>query len=197
MPRPRRKPFWRWTPLPWLVLLALMLATGTMGDLRLTVAYAMGIGVTVLLAAALAIGLVVSARRRSPNFTAEGRLARLEGLELVHAPATGLPNRLADVDRHKTSIDAALARSSAPPAALLIPDAGSWWNLRLDVAVYLIADNGFHHVGRLSDRAQVAWQGTLDALRAAGRYAVVPATVTGVERRYIVEVSLDGLKAAV
>jgi hypothetical protein len=197
MPRPRRKPFWRWTPLPWLVLLALMLATGTLGDLGLRAPYAAGIAVTVLLAAALAIGLVVAARRRSPNFTAEGRLARLEGLGLVHAPATGLPNRLVDVERHKISTGAALARTSGPPEALLVPDAGSWWNLRLDVAVYLLAGDGFHHVGRLSDRAQVAWQGTLDALRAAGRYAVVPASVTGNERGYVIEVSLDGLKGAV
>ena len=196
MPRPRRKPFLRWAPLPWVVLVLLMLATGSMHDMRADAAYVVGIVVTALFAIVLVIGTVVAARRRGPNFTAEGRLARLEGLDLVHAPVAGHPITVADVSRHQIAIGAALARSTQPPAALLVPDAGNWWNLRSDIAVYLLADDGFHHVGRLGDQAQVAWQSALDELRAAGRYAVVPAEVTGRERSFAVDVRLDGLKVA-
>jgi hypothetical protein len=195
MPRPRHKPFWRWTPLPWLVLIALMLATGTMHDLDAEGPYAAMIVVSVLFAIGFAIGLIVAARRRGPNFTAEGRLARLEGLDLVAVPAAGHPITVFDVSRHQISIEAALAHGSRTPQALLVPDAGNWWNLRADIAVYLLAENGFHLVGRLGDRAQVSWQARLDELRADGRYAVVPAEVTGAQRPYAVDVRLEGLHA--
>jgi hypothetical protein len=196
MPRPRRKPFLRWAPLPWVVLVLLMLATGSLHDAGLEAWYVVGIVVTVLFAAALVIGLVVAARRRGPNFTAEGALARLEGLDLIEVPLSGHPITVAGVSRHQISIGAALARTTGAPRALLIPDAGNWWNLRSDIAVYLLADDGFHHVGRVGDQAQVAWQAELDALRTAGRYAVVPAEVTGAERSFAVDVRLEGLKVA-
>jgi len=194
MPRPRRKPFLRWAPLPWLVLVLLMLATGSLHDVGADGAYLVGLVVTALFAAAFVVALTAAARRRSPNFTAEGGLKSLEGLELVRPPAAGHPIGVADVARHRIAVGAALARSSAPPPALLVPGAGNWWNLRCDVAVYLLADDGFHHVGRLPDQAQLAWQSALDALRAAGRYAVVPATITGDERSYAVDLQLEGLK---
>jgi hypothetical protein len=195
MPRPRRKPFLRWAPLPWVALLLLMLVTGSLHDMGADAAYVAGIVVTVLFAAALVVGVVVSARRRGPNFTAEGHLATLEGLDLVEVPATGHPIAVADVRRHQIGIGAAIARTSGELRALLVPGAGNWWNLRCDVAVYLLSDDGFHHVGRLGDQAQVAWQSELDELGAEGRYAVVPAVVSGAERSFALDVRLEGLRA--
>lgn len=194
MPRPRRKPFWRWAPLPWLVLFLLMAATSPLYDLHAVGAYAAGIVVTIAYAVVLFIALAIGARRRGPNFTAEGQLKRLEGLELVESAGGGSPSTVADVHRHQYAISAAAARGAGGLRALLVPDAGTWWSLRSDVAVYLIAGDRFHHVGRLSDHAQVAWQSVLDELRAAGRYAVVPAEVAGVERSFTVDVRLDGLR---
>jgi hypothetical protein len=197
MPRPRRKPFSRWAPLPWLVLVLLMLVTGTMHDLQAGAAYVAGIVVTAVFVIALVAGIASARRRRGPNFTAEGRLARIEGLELVTAPAAGHPITVAEAARHQIAIGAALARSSEPPLALLVPGAGNWWNLRSDVAVYLLAGERFYDVGRLGDQAQVAWQDALDELQAAGRYAMVPAEVSGEPRRFAVDVRLDGLKVSV
>lgn len=194
MPRPRRKPFWRWAPLPWLVLFLLMAATSPLYDLQLVGAYVVGIVVTVLYGAVLIIALALAARRRGPNFTAEGQLKRLEGLELVESAGAGSPTTVADVHRHQYSISAAVARGTEGLRALLVPDAGSWLGLRSDVAVYLLAGGRFYHVGRLSDHAQVGWQGVLDELRASGRYAVVPAEVTGAERAFTVDVRLDGVR---
>lgn len=194
MPRPRRKPFLRWAPLPWVVLLALMLVTGSLHDVHAEGWYLAGIVVTVLFVGALAVGMAAAARRHGPNFTAEGRLAKLEGLELLEVPAAGHPITVADVRRHQIEIGAALARTVQEPRALLVPGVGNWWNLRSDIAVYLLADDGFHHVGRLGDQAQLAWQAELDALRAESRYAVVPAVVTGVARSFAVDVRLEGLR---
>lgn len=194
MPRPRRKQFWRWAPLPWIVLVALLLTTGTVQDLNAQALYAVMIVVTVLFAAALVTGLIAAARRRGPNFTAEGRLARLDGLDLVEVPAAGHPITVYGVERHQISIEAALARGSHTPRALLVPDAGSWWGLRADIAVYLLTTKGFHYVGRLGDRAQLSWQAALDELRSAGRFAVVPAEIKGTRRPYAVDVRLEGLR---
>ncbi|GAA4164434.1 hypothetical protein GCM10022286_26160 [Gryllotalpicola daejeonensis] len=195
MPRPRRKPFLRWAPLPWLVLVLLMLVTGSLHDIGADALYVVGIVVTVLFVVALIIGITVAARRRGPNFTAEGHLARLEGLELIEAPAAGHPITVADVRRHQISIGAALARSTREPRAILVPDVGNWWNRRSDIGVYLLSDHDFHHVGRIGDQAQVAWQRELDELRAQGRFAVVPAVVTGVAPKFAVDVRLEGLRA--
>ncbi|GAA4181116.1 hypothetical protein [Gryllotalpicola koreensis] len=194
MPRPRRKPFLRWAPLPWAVLLLLMLVTGSLHDVGAGAAYLAGIVVTIVFAIVVAAGMAAAARRRGPNFTAEGRLARIEGLDLVEVPAAGHPITVADVTRHQISIGAALARSAGAPRALVIPDVGNWWNLRSDIAVYLLADDGFHHVGRLGDQAQVAWQPVVDRLRAAGRFAVVPAEVKGAARSFTIDVRLEGLR---
>ena len=194
MPRPRRKPFWRWAPLPWLVLFLLMAATSPLYDLHAVGAYLVGIVVTVVYGIALVVALVIGARRRGPNFTAEGQLKRLEGLELVESAGTGSPSTVADVHRHQYAISAAAARGRHGMRALLVPDAGSWLGLRADVAVYLLAGDRFYHAGRLSDHAQVGWQSVLDELRAAGRYAVVPAEVAGAERALTVDVRLDGLR---
>lgn len=194
MPRPRRKPFLRWAPLPWVVLFLLMAATSPLYDLRAVGAYLAGVVVTVLYGAALVIGLAIAARRRGPNFTAEGQLKRLEGLELVELPGAGNPSTVADVHRHQFAISAASARGAHGLSALLVPDAGNWWSLRSDVAVYLLAGSRFYHVGRLNDRAQVGCQSTLDELRAAGRYAVVPVEVAGAERFFTIDVRLEGLR---
>ncbi|HEY0249736.1 MAG TPA: hypothetical protein VGC45_15905 [Gryllotalpicola sp.] len=194
MPRPRRKPFWRWAPLPWVALLLLMLVTGSLQDLGYAAVYVVGIVVTVLFAAGLVVGLIAAARRRGANFTAEGRLLRLEGLEFTTAPRAGHPITVQDTRRHQFSIELALARGAAPVSALLVPDCGNWWSLRADVGVYLLTDGGFHFAGRLGDQAQVSWQGLLDGLRAAGRYAVVPAEVVNASRPYAIDVRLEGLK---
>jgi hypothetical protein len=171
-----------------------MLVTGSLHDIGAGAAYFAGIVVTIVFAIVVAAGMTAAARRRGPNFTAEGRLARLEGLDLVEVPAAGHPITVADVGRHQIGIGAALARTAGTPRALLVPDAGNWWNLRSDIAVYLLADDGFHHVGRLGDQAQVSWQPLIDALRAAGRFVVVPAEVKGTARSFVIDVRLEGLR---
>ncbi|MFC4243096.1 hypothetical protein ACFOYW_06900 [Gryllotalpicola reticulitermitis] len=192
MPRPRRKPFWRWTPLPWLVLVALMLVAGSMHDLRRDGLYLAFTILTVVFVVAFAIALFAASRRRGPNFTAEGRLLRLDGLELVEVPAAGHPLTVYGVERHQTSIEAARAHTSGELRALLISDAGSWWGLRSDIAVYLLSGVGFHLIGRLGDQAQVSWQHLFDEWRAAGRFLVVPAEVAGTTRHLTVDVRLEG-----
>ncbi|AYG04516.1 hypothetical protein D7I44_13910 [Gryllotalpicola protaetiae] len=176
------------------MLFLLMAATSPLYDLHAIGAYVTGIVVTVVYGAALVVALVIGARRRGPNFTAEGQLKRLDGLELAESATAGGPSAVADVHRHQYAISAAAARGADGLRALLVPDAGSWLGLRSDVAVYLLTAGRFYHVGRLSDHAQVGWQGVLDELRAAGRYAVVPAEVTGVERAFKVDVRLEGLR---
>lgn len=195
MPRPRRKPFLRWAPLPWVVLLLLMLVTGSLHDMGLTAAYVSMCVITFFGWIAVIASLIVAGRRRG-NFNAEGLPVSLEGLDLVEAPAVGHPITVADVRRHQIEIGAAVARTTGEPRALLVTDAGTWWNLRSDIAVYLLSDEHFYRAGRIGDQAQVAWQRELDELRAQGRFAVVPATVTGAAPKFAVDVRLEGLRAA-
>lgn len=195
MPRPRRKPFWRWTPLPWLVLVVLMLGAGSMHDLDLEAPYLVLTILTVVFGVAFLASLFLVSRRRGRNFTAEGRLLRLDGLELVEVPAAGNPITVHGVERHQIAIEAARAQARGAIRALLVPDTGNWWNLRSDIAVYLLSGAGFHLVGRLGDQAQVSWQRFFDDLRAKGRFLVVPADVKGTQRPFTVDVRLEGALA--
>lgn len=171
----------------------LLLGTGSLHDAQLDTAYAAMIVISAVYFVAFIVGLVVAARRRGPNFTAEGRLKTVDGLELVEIPAVGHPITVQDVRRRQTAIEAALAHGSRTPRAVLVPGVGNGFSLRDDIAVYLLSDNGFHHVGRLGDRAQVAMQGAFDALAAQRRFVVVDAVVTGEARPYGVDVRLDGI----
>ena len=172
-----------------------MLAAGSLHDLRFEGPYLVLTILTVLFAAAFVISLVVASRRRGTNFTAEGRLLRLEGLEVVEVPAAGHPITVYGVERHQTSIEAARAHTTGPLRALIVPDVGNWWGLRCDIAVYLLSNVGFHLIGRLGDQAQVSWQAFFDEWRAAGRFLVVPAELTGDERHRKVDVRLEGALA--
>ncbi|WP_022881778.1 hypothetical protein [Gryllotalpicola ginsengisoli] len=194
MPRPRRKPFWRWTPLPWVVVVLLMLATGTAQDVGAASAFRVLLAVTIAAAVASAIYVATDARRRGPQFTAEGQLRSLEGLELVPVAGTGHPITVADARRDQHGIEAARARGGERLPAVLVPDAGNWWNLRSDIAVYLVVDGVAYRAGRLGDQAQVAWQQRLDELKASGRYAVVEAEIVGTARPFAVDVRLEGAR---
>lgn len=200
MPRPRRKPFWRWTPLPWLIFVILVFATASFHDLRLEAPYLVLTVLTIVFAVAFVVSIVVVQRQSGPNFTAEGRLRRLEGLELIEVPAAGHPLTVYGVERHQGSIAAAQAVTRGDPRALVVPDVGDAWSLRSDIAIYLISGSRFYLIGRLGEQAQVSWQHAFDELRAAGRYIVAPAEVIGsgphgLDRPFKVDVRLEGALA--
>lgn len=175
------------------MLVLLLLLTGSLYDARFHAAYIAMIAVSALYVLGFVVGLVVAARRRGANFTAEGRLRSLAGLDLVAVPAAGHPITVQDARRKQTAIEATLAHGSRTPRAVLVPGVGNGFSLRDDIAVYLLSGTGFHHVGRLGDQAQVALQPAFDALTRQGRYAVVDAEVTGAARPYGVDVRLEGI----
>ena len=175
----------------------LAFATGSLYDLRLEGLYVVLAVLTVAFAIAVVVWAVALVRRHGPNFTPEGQLRQVEGLQLVEVQAAGHPLTVYGVERYQGAIAAAQAVTRGDFRALVVPEVGTAWSLRSDVAVYLLAGDRFYRVGRLGEQAQVAWQPVLDELRAAGRYLVAPAEVIGsgphgLERPFKVDVRLEG-----
>jgi len=201
MPRPRRKPFWRWEPLPYLIVLVLLLITGSLRPETMPVAFWISATVTVAVILVFAALLVIQSRRPAPNPDASGDLSTLQGLALVDsAPSIDPRVPVADTGRHQAAIDASQARAAAaggPVTAVLVPDASRWLALRLRVSVQLVADSRIQHGGFLPERAGERWQQELASLRERGVYLRVPAAVLGTARPFTVELDLGGLADAI
>lgn len=199
MPIPRRKPFWRWAPLPYLVLILLMLATGTMQDARLRPAFDVLFWVTLAAAIAVAVWFLAGVVRGPRNPDASGMLRSLDGLVLLEAaPSDAHPVAVVETRRRQHAIDAALAFGDARTRAILVPHASSWWGLRYRTAVHLVAGERVWHAGELHHGASERWDAPLEALRVRrGAFVTVPAVIEDAARPFAVDLDLGGLDALV
>lgn len=204
MGRPLRKPFWRWEPLPYLVLVLLLLFTGSVRADAAPAVFWPALAVTVAAAIAFVVLLIGQARRGRPNPDSSGDLYTLDGLAVVDVPASAdRPVPVVEVNRHQAAIDASQAWAGADRAqtAVLVPGASRWLGLRLRVSVQLVSEHAgvprIHHAGFLPEQAAEKWQQELAALRRAGVYLRVPAIVVGSGRPFTVQLDLGGLGQSV
>ncbi|WP_022890931.1 hypothetical protein [Agromyces italicus] len=193
---PRRKPLLQWEPLPYLVVLVLLIATG---GVRPDSPPWLFWPFIVLLVAALAwliAGLVSGRRRGNPDRW--GDLLTLHGIELVDAPHLERAVRrvapVADTHRHQSAIDLALLHGGADQEAVLVPRASRWLSRRYRIGVQLIGGGTPRHAGFLGDAVDATWRELLDGLATGGRYVKVPARITGDSRPHGVELDLGGLE---
>jgi len=186
----------RWEPLPYLVLVALLLLTGLIRP------DSGGWLVALLVAIALTAGWGVVAfvrERRMRNPDPMGDLSSLDGLEIVDAsPAeadvrTSVP--VVDVHRHQPAIDLARLHGGASQHAILVPRARRWLSPRYRIGVQLVGGDRPRHAGFLGEVADARWRDDLDAFRVEGRYVRVPAVIEGASRPFRVELDPSGLAA--
>ncbi|WP_353828889.1 hypothetical protein [Agromyces sp. SYSU T0242] len=197
MSAPRFVPLLRWEPLPYLVLVALLVLTGAVRPEA-------GPWYAVLVAAIVAAGawvlLLFLRERRMRNPDPMGDLEDLEALELVDAEPVTADVRtvvpVADAQRHQPGIDLARLHGGAEQHAVLVPRARRWLSPKYRIGVQLVGDGRPRHAGFLGDAADEKWRDRLDAERERGRYARVPARITGASRPHGVELDLSGLAAA-
>jgi hypothetical protein len=188
----------RWEPLPYLVLLVLLVLTGLIRPES-------GAAFVVLVAAIVAAGAwLVSLfvrERRMRNPDPMGDLASLGGLDLVDAPSAGGALRsvvpVGDAHRHQAAIDLARLHGGADQHAVLVPRARRWLSPRYRIGVQLVGDGRPRHAGFVADAADATWRDRLDALRERDRYVRVPARIEGASRPYRVDLDFSGLPAAV
>jgi hypothetical protein len=186
----------RWEPLPYLVLLVLLVLTGLIRPES-------GAAFLVLVAAIVAAGAwlvsVFVRERRMRNPDPMGDLASLDGLDLVDAPSAGGALRTVvavdDAYRHQAAIDLARLHGGADQHAVLVPRARRWLSPRYRIGVQLVGDGRPRHAGFVADAADATWRDPLDALREDGRYVRVPARIEGSERPYRVDLDFSGLPA--
>jgi hypothetical protein len=195
MPAPRSKPFLDWEPLPFLVLLALLLLTGI---IRPDSPPALFWPLMLLVVGALVwlVGsLVRSSRRTNPDQW--GDLSTLDGLDVVDAPHFDRRVRsvvpVEDAQRHQPTIELARLFGGTEQHAVLVPRASRWLSRRYRIGVQLVDGNRPRHAGFLGRAAEERWADLLDGMRQHGRYVRVPAKVTGSARPYGVELDLSGL----
>lgn len=197
MPAPRSKPLTRWEPMPFLVVLVLLLLTGLV---RPDGPPVLVWGLVVALVASLAwlvVSLVRSTRRANPDQW--GDLSSLDGIELVDAPQRQREVRavvpVEDTHRHQPAIELARLHGGAEQHAVLVPRASRWLSRRYRIGVQLVGGDRPRHAGFLRRDAEERWIELLEQLRDRGAFARVPAIVTGAERPYGVELDLSGLGA--
>ncbi|MFF2273125.1 hypothetical protein ACFVTX_12665 [Agromyces sp. NPDC058136] len=197
MSAPRRKPLLRWEPLPFLVVLVLLIATG---GVRPDSPPWLFWPFNVVLVASLVwlVAVLVRGRRRT-NPDQWGDLRTLDGLELVEAQAFERAVRqvapVADSYRHQPAIDLALLHGGADQHAVLVPRASRWLSMRYRVGVQLVGGGTPRHAGFLPEKVDGTWRELLDGLALDGRYVRVPARITGDARPHGVELDLGGLEA--
>jgi hypothetical protein len=197
MPAPRSKPFTRWEPMPFLVVLVLLLLTGVVRpDGSPVLVWALA----VLLVASLVwlvFSLARSTRRSNPD--PWGDLSSLDDIELVDAPRREREVRTVvpvdDTHRHQPAIELARLHGGTEQPAVLVPRASRWLSRRYRIGVQLVGGDRPRHAGFLRRDAEDRWVELLDGLRDRGAFARVPAIVTGSGRPYGVELDLSGLHA--
>lgn len=186
----------RWEPLPYLVLVALLVLTGAVRP-ESGLGYAILVAAIVATGAWLVVGLMRERRMRNPD--PMGDLASLDGLRLVDAPSSGGEFRtvvpVADAQRHQAAIELARLHGGAHQHAVLVPRARRWLSPRYRIGVQLVGDDRPRHAGFVADAADARWRDGLDALRASGAFARVPARIEGAARPFRVDLDLSGLGA--
>ncbi|MFF2390851.1 hypothetical protein [Agromyces sp. NPDC058104] len=197
MSAPRRKPLHLWEPLPYLVVLVLLIATGGVRPDSPAWLFWPFNALLVAAIAWLVVGLVRGRRRTNPDQW--GDLRTLDGLELVDAPRLDRAVRqvapVADTHRHQPAIDLALLHGSADQEAVLVPRASRWLSMRYRIGVQLVGGGTPRHAGFLGDAVDATWRELLDGLASDGRYVRVPARITGDSRPHGVELDLGGLES--
>lgn len=186
----------RWEPLPYLVLLVLLVLTGLIRPESGAAFVALVAGIVA--AGAWLVSLFLRERRmRNPD--PMGDLAGLDGLDVVDAPSavgairTVVP--VADAHRHQAAIDLARMHGGVDQPAVLVPRARRWLSPRYRIGVQLVGDGRPRHAGFVADAADATWRERLDALREDGRYVRVPARIEGASRPYRVDLDFSGLEA--
>lgn len=196
MPAPRSKPLLRWEPLPFLVLLALLLLTGLIRPDGPPAPFWILVVLVLASIGWLIASLVGSSRRANPDQW--GDLSTLDGLDIVDVPHRDRQVRsvvaVDDTQRHQPAIELARLYGGTEQPAVLVPRASRWLARRYRIGVQLVGGDRPRHVGFLGRAAEERWVDLLDALRERGEYAQVPAIVTGTSRPYRVELDLSGLE---
>jgi hypothetical protein len=197
MPAPRSKPLYRWEPLPFLVLLVLLLLTGLIRPERTPVPFWILVALIVAAIGWLVASVIGGSRRTNPDQW--GDLSSLDGLDIIDAPRRDREVRsvvpVDDTQRHQPAIELARLHGGAEQHAVLVPRASRWLSRRYRIGVQLVGGDRPRHAGFLGRAAEERWVDVLDGLRAGGEYARVPAIVTGASRPFGVELDLSGLDA--
>ncbi|NNC13338.1 hypothetical protein HII28_15815 [Planctomonas sp. JC2975] len=194
MTRALRKPLWRWEPAPYVLLILLLLVTGSIRPDRLPVVYWILFAITVLVAAWLLVQVVMQLVHGPRNPDAAGMLSSLEGIELVPLAASDAPRTpVVDTARHQGALDSAQARAGRTPVAVLVPDATRWLALRIRIAVHVVASDRVYHVGFLPDQATARYNAELGALASRNLFVSAPATVMGTSQPYRLQLDLGSL----
>ncbi|HEY9366209.1 MAG TPA: hypothetical protein VIP55_06215 [Agromyces sp.] len=196
MPALRSKPFLAWEPLPYLVVFVLLLLTGVVRPDAPPWLLWPFLAILAAAVAWLVVGLVRGSRRSNPDQW--GDLTTLDGLELMDAPRVEREVRavvpVADAHRHQPAIELARLHGGTEQHAVLVPRSSRWLSRRYRIGVQLVGGDRPRHAGFLSPAADDRWRDLLDGMREQGRYARVPALITGGSRPYGVEVDLSGLE---
>ncbi|HEY6801131.1 MAG TPA: hypothetical protein VI121_10840 [Agromyces sp.] len=195
MPAPRSKPLLQWEPLPFLVLLVLLLLTGPIRPDGLPVLFWLLVAAIVGTIVWLLFTLIRGSRRTNPDQW--GDLSALEGLELLEAPSRDRDVRVVvpveDAQRHQPAIELARLYGGAEQHAVLVPRSNRWLTRRYRIGVQLVGGDRPRHAGFLGAAAEERWVDLLDHLRERGEYVRVPATITRSSRPHGVELDLSGL----
>jgi hypothetical protein len=180
------------------VLFVLAIVAGSIPPGTAPVAFAIALGVFIVVGAAAIVWMLVVAARGRGNPDADGNLRSLDGLVLVDSPQSAAHRTpVYDVGRHQSAIEAALAFGDATPRAVLVPGASRLLGLTLRVGVELVVGDRVFHVGFLEERTGVVWSEALVPLRHAGRYVSAPARIRGDGRPYAVDLDLGGVHGAI
>ncbi len=197
MPAPRSKPLLAWEPLPFLVLVGLLLLTGFIRPDGPLVPFALLVLLVVAALAWLVFSLVQASRRTNPDQW--GDLATLDGLDVVDAPRRERAVRtvvpVEDATRHQPAIELARLYGGTEQQAVLVPRASRWLSRRYRVGVQLVGGDRPRHAGFVGPAAGERWVELLDGMRVRGSFVRVPAIVVGASRPYRVELDLSGLEA--
>ena len=156
MPAPRSKPLHAWEPLPFLVLVGLLLLTGFIRPDSPPVLFWLFVVVVLAAVAWLVVSLVQASRTTNPDQW--GDLSTLDGLDLVDAPRRERQVRtvvpVEDVNRHQPAIELARLYGGAEQHAVLVPRANRWLSRRYRVGVQLVGGDRPRHSGCLGGAAQ-------------------------------------------
>jgi hypothetical protein len=197
MPAPRSKPLLAWEPLPFLVLVGLLLLTGWIRPDGPPAAFWLLVVLVLAALAWLVLSLVRASRRANPDQW--GDLATLDGLDVVDAPHREREVRavvpVEDANRHQAAIELARLYGGTEQHAVLVPRANRWLSRRYRIGVQLVGGDRPRHAGFLGSAAADRWVDLLDGLRERGTFVRVPAIIVGASRPHKVDVDLSGLDA--
>lgn len=185
------KPLWRWEAFLFALVLVLAMAASLVSRIGGVLGAVLSIVLLVLAIVAALLLIVPLLRPRGRD--SENTRKTLEGLELVEvAPVHTV--RVLESERRQSSIEAARAKTTGEPTAILTPDASRWLGLRLRIAVDLRAGDGrLYRAGFLPPELEPAWNARLLPLASEHAAAEIQARIVGAERPFRVEVLLDTL----